>query len=224
MFGAHEYHTKADLAYEQVRHLILTGRLGPGHRLDQDWLASELGISRMPLRQAMLRLIAEGLVDAPPHRSAVVRELSPAELEDLYESRRAIEGMLAENGTTRCTTQDHRSMGQAIRDQERAIRDEDFGRFVEADREFHVRLFRATGYTNACEIAERLYDSTRRYVRVYADRIKGADRSLVEHRQILEHVRAGNAAQVRRHTEEHVRRGLESLRDAVAATDERVAG
>src|SRR3546814_18735953 len=81
--------TKSQGVFETLRHWILIGRLEPGQRLDQEWLAAKLNVSRMPLRQALSRLEADGLVINRPHRSAIVAPLSVTMLEDNYAGRRA---------------------------------------------------------------------------------------------------------------------------------------
>src|SRR6516162_7205711 len=79
-------------ATELIREAILDGRLPPGQRLKEEELARELGISRTPVREALLILQAEGLVDAAPNRGAVVRSHAAADLEDLYQLRALLEG------------------------------------------------------------------------------------------------------------------------------------
>ena len=86
-----EYRTKVDAIYEQLRGRILSGRLKPGEKLDQSLLAAQMRVSRTPLRQALLRLASERLIETEPHRSAVVAPLSLVEIEDLYQSRRVLE-------------------------------------------------------------------------------------------------------------------------------------
>ena len=135
-----DYRTKVDVAYEQLRRWILTGRLKPGEKLDQAWLASRIKVSRTPLRQALLRLASERLVAAEPHRSAVVALLSLVEIEDLYQSRRALESMLAEAGAAKLTASTLKEMRDVLALQERAVKDGDPGRFTELDREFHFTL------------------------------------------------------------------------------------
>jgi DNA-binding GntR family transcriptional regulator len=82
-------------ATEQVRRAIVEGRLAPGERLKEEELARELGISRTPVREALLILQAEGLVDAAPNRGAVVRSHDADDLEDLYQLRALLEGYAA---------------------------------------------------------------------------------------------------------------------------------
>ena len=80
---------------EQLRRLILTGQHKPGERLVEDRLSAELGVSRVPIREALRTLAAEGLVDLPPRRGASVAQLSPAIAHDLVEVRATLEGLNA---------------------------------------------------------------------------------------------------------------------------------
>src|SRR5207247_11200915 len=82
-------------ATELIREAIIEGRLAPGQRLKEEELARELGISRTPVREALLMLQAEGLVDAAPNRGAVVRSHDADDLEDLYQLRALLEGYAA---------------------------------------------------------------------------------------------------------------------------------
>ena len=207
-----DYRTKVDVAYEQLRRWILTGRLKPGEKLDQAWLASHMRVSRTPLRQALLRLASERLIDAEPHRSAVVAPLSLVEIEDLYQSRRALESMLAEAGAGRLTDATIRQMQDVIDQQDRAVRRGDPDRFTGLDREFHFALYRAAGYARAYDMIQELRDSSERYVRFYAVYKDGAAESLGEHRRILQLCIDRDVAGVRHEVEHHVMRGLETLR------------
>ena len=83
------------VATQLVRTAILDGRLAPGQRLKEEELARELGISRTPVREALLMLQAEGLVDAVPNRGATVRRHEADDLDDLYQLRALLEGHAA---------------------------------------------------------------------------------------------------------------------------------
>ena len=90
-------------ATELIRQAILDGRLEPGSRLKEQELAEELGISRTPVREALLMLQAEGLIVTTPNRSAVVREHDADDLEDLYQLRAVLEGYAARQAAKRIT-------------------------------------------------------------------------------------------------------------------------
>ena len=207
-----DYRTKVDVAYDQLREWILNGRLKPGQKLDQAWLARHMRVSRTPLRQALLKLASERLIDAEPHRSAVVSPLSLVEIEDLYQSRRVLESMLAEVGAARLSDADLRQMRDAVAMQDKAVRAGDPDRFTELDREFHFLLYRAAGYVRAYDIVQELRAASERYVRYYAIYKDGAAESLVEHRRILQLCVDRDIGGVRHEVEHHVVRGLETLR------------
>ncbi len=88
-------------ATELIRQAILDGRLEPGSRLKEEELARELGISRTPVREALLMLQAEGLIETTPNRGAVVRTHDADDLIDLYQLRALLEGYAARQAATR---------------------------------------------------------------------------------------------------------------------------
>ncbi len=90
-------------ATELIREAIIDGRLPPGQRLKEEELARELGISRTPVREALLILQTEGLVDAEPNRGAVVRSHDAGDLEDLYQLRALLEGYAARRAAANVT-------------------------------------------------------------------------------------------------------------------------
>lgn len=85
------YRTVGDLTYSVIREAIVTGSFSPGMRLRQDELAEAIGVSRMPIRSALMQLDSEGLVDFQAHRGAVVRSLRPEQVREIYELRSLLE-------------------------------------------------------------------------------------------------------------------------------------
>jgi DNA-binding GntR family transcriptional regulator len=99
--GAPLTRNASSAATELIRQAIIDGRLPPGRRLKEEELARELGISRTPVREALLMLNAEGLVDAAPNRGAAVRSHSAEDLDDLYQLRALLEGYSTRRAATR---------------------------------------------------------------------------------------------------------------------------
>lgn len=93
--------TAAGAAADLIRQAIVDGRVAPGHRLKEEDLAQQLGISRTPVREALLVLQSEGLVEATPNRGATVRVYELSDLEDMYELRALLEGHAAARAATR---------------------------------------------------------------------------------------------------------------------------
>ena len=82
-----------DIVAQRIREMILSGQLNPGDRLQQDELADTFGVSTMPVREALRRLQAEGLVDFRPRRGATVAQISLSEYEEIFRIREALEIM-----------------------------------------------------------------------------------------------------------------------------------
>src|SRR3954452_10317773 len=103
---AEPFATKSDLAYTQVRDLILSGELQPGAVLPQATLAGAIGMSTTPLREALRRLKQEGLVELDAHRDARVAPLDATEARDLLELRLALDPLAASLAAHRRTDDD----------------------------------------------------------------------------------------------------------------------
>jgi DNA-binding GntR family transcriptional regulator len=107
-----------------IRQAILDGRLPPGRRLKEEELAQELGISRTPVREALLMLQAEGLVDAAPNRGATVRSHSVEDLTDLYQLRAVLEGYAARRAAARLSDEAIARLRESCDRFETLLRDE----------------------------------------------------------------------------------------------------
>ena len=93
-------------ASEIIREAIIDGRLAPGQRLKEEELARELGISRTPVREALVILEGEGLVESVPKRGASVRAYAADDLDDMYQLRALLEGYAARRAATRISAED----------------------------------------------------------------------------------------------------------------------
>jgi len=100
-------------ATELIRQAIIDGRLVPGQRLKEEELARELGISRTPVREALLFLQAEGLVESIPNRGATVRAYAPEEIEEMYQLRALLEGYAARQAAGRISRDELRRLRES---------------------------------------------------------------------------------------------------------------
>jgi DNA-binding GntR family transcriptional regulator len=126
-----------------IRQAILDGRLAPGHRLTEERLARELGISRTPVREALKVLQSEGLVDAAPNRSATVRAYEPGDLEDMYQLRALLEGYAARRAATRLTDEQLLSLRASCERFEAMSPDDDLRQLVRENFVFHNTILEA---------------------------------------------------------------------------------
>jgi DNA-binding GntR family transcriptional regulator len=134
----------ADVAAELIRQAIVEGRLHPGEPLREERLATELAISRTPIREALLILQTEGLVEAAPKRGSVVRSYEPAEIADLYETRALTEGY-ASGRAARFVTADHiRLLHQSCARFEALLEETDVVPLVKENLAFHSVILDAS--------------------------------------------------------------------------------
>lgn len=105
----------SELASDLIRDAILVGRLAAGERLKEEQLAKDLGISRTPVREALLILQAEGLIESVPNRGAIVRSYSPAELSDMYDLRALLESYAARRAAIRVTDEQIADLSQSCK-------------------------------------------------------------------------------------------------------------
>lgn len=209
--GARAFQTKAEFAYQRLRELVLTGELAPGARLDQDQLAESLAVSRMPLRQALLKLESDGLIQLRPHHSAIVTPLSHSAIEELYAMRRALEGMLAAAAGDKLDDRAIATLDGLLGYMSAATMAADWRRFVTLDRSFHRTIYERSGYARAVAEVERLRDASDRYILAFASYRDGASSSLSEHDAILDACRRRDAEEVRALTDAHIARGATVL-------------
>lgn len=203
-----------DRAYTFAKERILDGRFPGGELISEGDVASEVGLSRTPVREAFLRLESEGLLRLYPKRGALVVPVSAAEVESIMETRLLVErhavAKLIEAGT------DVRAaLDAAIDSQERHARAGRRTEFVAADREFHRIFLVETGNPILVSLHDSLRDRQSRMglvaLRLDADRVR---RILDEHRRLVAAVTERNADAADAIMREHLGAMLAVLRDA----------
>ena len=206
--------------YDHLRAAILSGRLEPGAELAEVPLSEELGVSRGPIREAIGRLAAEGLVTVRPRRGAVVSPLSKEEFLELYQVREALERMAVKLAVRRLQPEDFAALQGLIDDMATHAERGQVDEFFEANAAFHARLVDASGNAKLGELYRQLLDQIGRY-RTRSLRLRGnLQRSIAEHAAILRAAKRGDAERAARLMSEHIRVPQRGLRDF---TDEQLA-
>jgi len=154
---------------KEVRHRIVSGRATPGSRLDEQGLAVELGVSRTPLREAIGRLVKEGLVEYRPYQGAFVRTFNAKEVHDLYTVRRSLEETAIRLATARLTTARLAILREILDEINGALERGDVAEYGEADRRFHETIAGYSDNATLIECLDRL-DLQVRIVRTLANR------------------------------------------------------
>jgi len=178
--------TKSETAYRTLRDRILSGDFAPGQVLQQRELASDLGISTTPLREALRRLMTEGLVDLDSHRDARIADLRAEQARDLLELRLALDPLAASLAAQRRTTEDLAQMRSALAGLEPLAGRPTLEQLA-AHRRFHRAVYSAGHNDLLVASLEQLWDQSDRY-RLFAlseDR-PVADDKTQEHRALVE--------------------------------------
>lgn len=148
--------TLKDRIYQILKDSVIRHRVKPGERLIDQEIADNLGVSRTPVREALNRLGAEGLVSIIPRRGVFVTDLSSKDITDLYQVREALEVLAVQLAVPLLTDEDLDNLEQ-ISDQFKAALDrEDFLTCFELDKEFHDKLTELSGNNKLKEINEQL--------------------------------------------------------------------
>lgn len=202
----------AEVAYLTLREAIYREILPGGEPLHEADLASALQVSRTPVREALARLLAEGLVAYHPPRGLVVREVTPQEIEDVFEVRFGIDPLAARLAAQRAS-QGELTMLRSLLDQmEEATAQEDWDRLVGVALRFHQVLYEATRNARLAELATKLYAFVHRAPQSTLRDPERARRALQEHRELLEAIAARDPdraeATMRAHLEHALRARL----------------
>lgn len=191
--------------YDHLRTEILDGRLEPGAELIEVALAEQLGVSRGPLREAISRLAAEGLVTVSPRRGAVVRSLSKEEFLELYQVREALERMAVQLAVPRLTDEQFAELAALNAEMAAHAAGNEVESFFEANLAFHARLLEASGNRKLEELYRQLLGQLGRY-RLRSLTLRGnLKRSVSEHKAILRAARRGDAERAAQLMAEHIR-------------------
>lgn len=207
---------------DEIRSWILAGTIEPGDRLVEDELASKLGVSRMPVREALSLLEAEGFVDLVPRRGASVALVSPEEAVELFEVRSILEGLAARLAARRRHPESLGSLKEVLASGRRAVKAGDRDAMPELHQAFHVTLAEASGNQYLYELVANL---PAKIEWIFNTQVRArAPVSWPEHIRILEVIREGDEDQAeaitRAHVEDSARAFLEMMEQRSSARRE----
>lgn len=181
--------TYASLVTERLRDSIIDRTLPPGSQLNEADLANRFGVSRGPIREALQRLIQEGLVRSEPHRGVFVPILSEEDVKDIYLAREALESAAVHRiSETGKTSEAYAALDEHVRAMEAAEAAEEWDELVRHDLEFHTSLVAVTGSPRLQRMFSTVISETRLCLGVYTHTPERAD-LVAEHRRIAEAIR-----------------------------------
>jgi len=188
---------------------MLRGELQPGTWLRQDDLAARLGVSKIPVREALHRLAASGLLSFESNRGAVMRALSADAAEEIYHLRMAIEPMLLGRSVERMSIVDFAEAEFALAGEGMSL--------TEANWAFHRALYAAGGWSRGMAMVETLHASVAPYVVLYAEGLGGAGESDEQHAVLFDLCRNGDTEAACELLVVHLRDAAAALIDSLAS-------
>ncbi|HJU81311.1 MAG TPA: GntR family transcriptional regulator [Acidimicrobiia bacterium] len=174
-----------DLVQRSVLERMLRGEILPGKWLRQDDLAEQLGVSKIPVREALHRLAGVGLLRFEANRGVVVPSLSAGEANEIYELRMAVEPILLRQSMGRMSIVDLAEAEVALAGEGMTV--------TEANWAFHQALYQASGWSRGLAIAQILNAAVAPYVLLYTQGLGGGGHSDDQHAALLDHCRGGRA-------------------------------
>jgi GntR family carbon starvation induced transcriptional regulator len=200
-------------AVSRLREEILGGELRAGERVHIADAAKRLGISMVPVREALRSLAADGLVHAIPQRGYRVSPVSAEDLEETYRLRLLLDPMATELAVPRMTDADRDELRDALAELQRAHDERDCDLYEAAHRRFHSAVRRPCGSAWLLRFVEVLRDNSLRYQRLPAGRQEDCfQHGVDEHRRIADACLRGDAAAAARLMRDHLQVVLEAVR------------
>ena len=207
----------AEVAWLEIREAILTGDLRPGEPIALKEQAERLGMSIMPVREALQRLHQEGLVVYEPQRGAMVAPLSVSHMEDIYRVRIELEGLAIELACKRFGPIEHQALSRLLDRFVEAYNRGDTRAGRELHRQFHLELYALADSPTLSRLIPPLIDASERY-RVLSVRVRGSvEERRKEHQEILDACLQQDGQAARRKLSEHLRRTVVLARRALEA-------
>lgn len=196
----------------RLRDRIIRGEICEGEQLRQDTVASWFGVSRIPVREALRQLQAEGLVNLVAHHGAVVAALSTEEIEELVELRCALEIAVLSTAIPRMTEEHFKHAQEILESYEKVLENEsDLARWGELNWQFHSSLYSAANRPRFMSIIRSANNNVDRYVRLYLFLSHDLERLKSDHRKLLELCRKKDTVKAPEFLESHIRWGGQQL-------------
>ena len=215
-----------DVVFERLHDAIIDGRLKAGQWLRQETLAQELGVSQMPVREALKRLVAEGLAVRIPYKGVKVVEFSPEDIVDICTVRLVLEGLAVRLATPLITDEELKRLKENLREQEGYTSQDQIARRRQLNTEFHLSICQASGRRYLVRLLEMLwrwfpsvmlYEGAFRQEELLPARM---DREMREHWAMLEALERRDAQQAEEETRRHIRNLSQELTEVLGIPKE----
>lgn len=214
-----EYLPLRDVVFNTLRQAILKGDLKPGERLMEIQLATKLGVSRTPVREAIRKLELEGLVLMIPRKGAEVAQITEKSMVDVLEIRRALEELAVRLACERMTPEGLERLKQAEEKFEKVLGKEDITTVAGADVEFHDTILRATDNQKLIQLLSQFREQMYRYRVEYLKREECHPQVIKEHQDIIQTIENRNKDEAAEYICNHIDSQVKAVADTIRQND-----
>ena len=204
--------------YERLHGDILGGKLAPGTRLKQEELTDWLGVSRTPVREALVRLESEGLIEFVRRNLAIVSAIPRKKIEEIFELRMLLEGYAAEKTSERLDDRTLNKLKQLIEEMDSCHSTKQAEKLLRLNDEFHRLICSLSNNDTLLQVLEQIWRDIRRLRFNYLVTPEGHERSTREHKQLVAAIESGNKELIRRIVREHAQGTLKGILDTLSAS------
>lgn len=204
-----------DVVFNTLREAILKGELKPGERLMELQLASKLGVSRTPIREAIRMLEQEGLAVTIPRKGAEVAKMTEKDMEDVLEIREALDELAAKIACDRITEEQLGRLNEIKEEFEDSTRTNEVKRIAEADVGFHDVIYDATGNQKLVNMLNNLREQIYRYRVEYLKDEKNYPVLIKEHEDIVKALSARDKEEVVKAMHVHIANQAAAVKEII---------
>lgn len=202
----------SEIAYQRIKELIVTLKLGPGDQVDEEWVAKELSIGRTPIREALFRLNAENLVEMVHGRGFFVQDITLSNLKDLFETMLLLERSAVALAANRIKKDQIEDLERINSDLRQAWLEKNFLHVTLLNSRFHRLIYKATENTFLFSYLDNLQNQSQRLAYMCFskdlssyDMQSHAELSIKDHQSLIEVLKQGNDLEAVNLISEHVK-------------------
>lgn len=196
---------------DELKHLIYTGEIEPGERINEAALALRMGISRGPIREAIRILAGLGIVTSVVNKGVFVRKITVREMLEIYELRALVFGFAAQRAAENITDEHRAEFQRLLTKMDEATEANDSGHYYDLNLDFHALILRLSGNGRAQLAYIDYVNELHLYRRRYFNAPGNMRKSNAEHRLIYEAIASGSASKAKTMAERHVLAGRQRL-------------
>lgn len=210
-----EAHSQGDTAYTELKRRIIHCELAPGERVTEAQLASETGIGKTPIREALTRLIQEGLVESIPGHGYEVIPITLGDVHDLFSFRRIVESAAAQLAAGHIPATDLQRLDELCVAQYSADDAESEERYLRANYLFHATIADASGNRRLARAVRHALDESERLLHLSTPLRSPTDEAVREHKDLMDALIAGDGEASRRMANAHITESQRLVLDAL---------